>query len=75
MVPGVWTAAITPQKPPSSVKLPPLILPASGWPMVPLTAYTPPVLVPPPPSTVDQSREYCPQSLTAEGRSKKEETK
>ena len=31
--------------------------PASGWPMVPLTAYTPPVLVPPPPSIVNQSIE------------------
>ena len=36
--PGVCTAAMTPQKPPTKVKLPPLILPASGWPMVPVTA-------------------------------------
>src|SRR6058998_3921140 len=36
-------------------KFPPLITPASGWPMVPLTEYTPPVLVPPPPSMVNQS--------------------
>jgi hypothetical protein len=28
---------------------------ASGWPIVPLTEYTPPVLVPPPPSMVNQS--------------------
>ena len=53
--PGVCTAAMSPQNPPSMVKLPPLILPASGWPMVPLTDYTPPVLVPPPPAMVNQS--------------------
>ena len=29
--------------------------PASGWPMVPLTENTPPVLVPPPPAILDQS--------------------
>jgi hypothetical protein len=28
--PGVWTAAINPQKPPSSVKFLPLVVPASG---------------------------------------------
>src|ERR1017187_5296304 len=43
-----------------SEKLPPVIgPPASGWPMVPLTKYTPPVLVPPPPETLYQSMEYC----------------
>src|ERR1035438_10216464 len=43
-----------------SEKLPPVIgPPASGWPMVPLTEYTPPVLVPPPPETLYQSIEYC----------------
>ena len=53
--PGVCTAAMRLQKPPSIVKLPPLIVgPASGWPMVPLTEYTPPVLVPPP--TVNSNR-------------------
>jgi hypothetical protein len=31
--------------------------PASGWPIVPLTEYTPPVLVPPPPAILDQSME------------------
>ena len=30
---------------------------ASGWPIVPLTEYTPPVLVPPPPSIVDHGME------------------
>jgi len=55
--PGICTAAMMPRKPPSTVKSPPLILPASGWPMVPLTEYTLPVLVPPPPSIVDQSME------------------
>src|SRR5688572_13100645 len=39
------------QKPPTSEKLPPVIggTLASGWPMVPLTENTPPVLAPPPP--------------------------
>ncbi len=34
-------------------------MPASGWPMVPLISYTPSLVVPPPPSTVNQSMEYC----------------
>src|SRR5262245_37589232 len=55
--PGVCTVAMIPQKPPSTLKLPPLIRPASGWPIVPLTENTPPVLVPPPPSIVNQSIE------------------
>ena len=56
--PGVCTAEAKLQKPPVNKKLPPVIGgPASGWPMVPLTAYTPPVLVPPPPSMVNQSME------------------
>ena len=38
--------------------------PASGWPMVPLTEKTPPVLVPPPPSIVCQSMEYCAEAGT-----------
>ena len=56
-VPGVCTAEMIPQKPPCNVKLPPLIVPASGCPIVPVTEYTPPVLVPPPPSMVYQSME------------------
>src|ERR1035438_9484875 len=41
-------------------KLPPVIaLLASGWPMVPLTVKTPPVLVPPPPAILYQSMENC----------------
>src|SRR6266446_895867 len=46
------------QNPPTREKFPPVIgPPASGWPIVPLTEYTPPVLVPPPPSIVSQSIE------------------
>src|SRR6185295_16649871 len=51
--PGVGTAVML-QKPPLIVDESPVRLPASGWPMVPRTAKTPPVLVPPPPSIVDQ---------------------
>ena len=55
--PGVCTANKL-QKPPTREKLPPVIgPPASGWPIVPLTEYTPLVLVPPPPSMVNQSME------------------
>ena len=43
------------QKPPIRLKLPPLSVPASGWPMVPLNVKLPPLLVPPPPSMVNQS--------------------
>ena len=35
--PGVCTTESKLQKPPVREKLPPLIAPASGWPMVPLT--------------------------------------
>src|SRR5262245_57225224 len=54
--PGVCTAK-SDQNPPVNEKLPPVIgcSFASGWPMVPLSEYTPPVLVPPPPSMVNQS--------------------
>src|SRR5437867_191911 len=46
-------------KPPVSEKFPPVIgPPASCWPMVPLTEYPPPVLVPPPASIVCQSIAY-----------------
>ena len=55
--PGVCTAAIIPQKPPCNVKLPPVIEPASGWPIVPLTVNCPLLLVPPPPSIANQSME------------------
>src|SRR6266850_610340 len=55
--PGVCTAAIMAQKPPSKVKLPPLMCPASACPIVPVTVKTPPVLVPPPPAMVNQSIE------------------
>src|SRR5437016_14458008 len=50
--PGVWTTENKLQKPPTTEKFPPVSgwALASGWPMVPLTAYTPPVLVSPPPS-------------------------
>jgi hypothetical protein len=50
------------QKPPVSEKFPPvnaLLALASGWPMVPLTEKFPPLLVPPPPLTLNQSIEYC----------------
>src|SRR6266581_496040 len=61
--PGVCATEMRDQNPPVREKLPPLITgPASGWPMVPLTEYTPPVLVPPPPSIVNQSIEYCPKA-------------
>ena len=42
--PGVGTAATRLQKPPLSVNWPPLSEPASGWPMVPVTTKTLPVL-------------------------------
>ena len=54
----VCTAVGKSQKPPVTEYWPFVIgPPASGWPMVPLTQKTPPVLVPPPPSIVDQSME------------------
>ncbi len=48
----LWMTAALSQKPPLSVYVPPDIEPASGWPMVPLKENCPPVLCPPPPSTV-----------------------
>src|SRR6185503_3245772 len=48
--PGVCSAA---QKPDCTVKFPPLAPPTSGWPSVPVTRKTPPVLVPPPPAITD----------------------
>src|SRR4051794_6080993 len=49
--PGVATTAGKAQKPPTRVKLPPLIAgPASGCPMVPTRLKPPPTLDPPPPS-------------------------
>ena len=60
---GIWTAVGNAQKPPVNAYDPFVILcPASGCPIVPLTEYTPPVLVPPPPSIVCQSMEYCPRT-------------
>ena len=60
---GVAGAAdsATDQKPPLMTKVPPLSVPASGWPMVPLNSYAPPVaFVPPPPSMVFQCKSYPP---------------
>lgn len=57
--PPVWMAVGKTQNPPVTEYWPLVIgPPASGWPIVPLMEYTPPVLVPPPPSMVDQSMEY-----------------
>ena len=54
---GDWMA-YSAQNPPVSEKLPPVNgPPASCWPIVPLTVKTPPVLVPPPPATLNQSIE------------------
>jgi hypothetical protein len=56
---GVWTAMGSAQKPPVTEYCPFVMAgPASGWPIVPLTEYTAPVLVPPPPSIVCQGMEY-----------------
>jgi hypothetical protein len=50
---GDGTASASGQKPPESTKLPPLTVPASGWPIVPPRRKAPPVLkVAPPPSIV-----------------------
>jgi len=56
--PRVWTAVGRAQKPPG-IENWPLVMtgPASGWPMVPLREKLPLVLVPPPPSMVNQSME------------------
>src|SRR5262245_41094431 len=65
--PGVCTAT-SDQNPPMRAKLPPVsgCGLASGWPMVPLNEYTPPVLVPPPPSMVNQSMEKdCAKELVS----------
>src|SRR5262245_28429537 len=52
---GVSTTPMMLQKPPATEYCPPLTTPASAWPMVLLTEYTPPVLVLPPPAIVNQS--------------------
>lgn len=53
---GISATGSKPQKPPATEYLPAHVLtPASGWPIVAVTENTPPVLVPPPASTVDQS--------------------
>jgi hypothetical protein len=55
---GVCTAVGNAQNPPVTEYWPLVIgPPASGWPIVPVTEYTLPVLVPPPPSIVCQSME------------------
>ena len=48
--PETWIAVGKAQKPPVTENCPLVMgtVLASGWPMVPLTEYTPPVLVPPP---------------------------
>ncbi len=57
-----------PQNPPSTVNPPPPACPASGWPMVLLTEYTPPELAPPPPSIVNQSMvKFCARSVSPPG--------
>jgi hypothetical protein len=43
---GVSIGATMLQKPPLSLKTPPLRSPASGWPIEPLRLYGPPLLVP-----------------------------
>jgi hypothetical protein len=49
----------TPQKPPITTKVPPASGPdASGCPIVPVSAYVPPELPPPPPSTVCHGTAY-----------------
>src|ERR1043166_77820 len=55
--PGVGTATNALQNPVTSENDPPLICPASCWPIVPLTLNCPPLLVPPPPAILDQSME------------------
>src|SRR5437870_5254084 len=57
--PGVGTGAMKPQNPPTTPNSPPVIMPASGWPMVPLMANTAPVLTPPPPEILNQSTANC----------------
>lgn len=54
---SVCTAETMLQKPPAMEKLPPLIAPASGWPMVPVTEYAAPVRVPLLLPTVNRSME------------------
>jgi hypothetical protein len=56
--PETWIVCGKTQKPPITGNWP-LVMgpPASGWPMVPLSESRPPVLVPPPPATLNQSIE------------------
>jgi hypothetical protein len=50
---GLGGCRTAPQKPPITAYVPPLMLPASGWPAVPPRLWAPPVLnVAPPPSMV-----------------------
>src|SRR5262245_14178257 len=54
--PCVSTAAMMLQKPPSSAKSPPLIEPASTWPMVAESSKSLLLLWPPPPEIAEASR-------------------
>src|SRR6185436_7204523 len=57
------------QNPPVSSKFPPLITPASGWPIVPFNSNTPSLLVdlPPPPSIVyhEISKSFAPPATVS----------
>ena len=66
---GVATTAMRLKNSPLSEKRPPLIASASGWPMTPLTAKTPPVLVPPPLARVKESTEkFCAKTVATVSR-------
>src|SRR3954447_1802529 len=52
--PAVWTRTTPPQKPPLTAVAPLNRAPVSGWPTVPRTVLTPPVLAPPPPAIANR---------------------
>ncbi len=71
---GEGDVCTPPQNPPVSVYAPPCVgAAASCWPIVPESVYTPPELVPPPPSMVNVSMVYAgpprptapPETITA----------